>query len=107
MRLVILLVPAVLLGGCALTADERKAILDEAADIAAFKAYEKAKSAGVDEESAKKVGEVARDEARKLVEKALPRAEAEKRSKFGGALASLLLGLLQLAGAAVRRGGVA
>ena len=101
------------LAGCALTDEERRAVVEESARLAgeqaARLAHERAVASGFDETEAEKVADLARKEAERgaarIAEKAIPRVESEKRGKFGGAIASALLFLLQVAGAATRKGG--
>ncbi len=103
MRCLVLLAAFFLLG-CALTDDERRTVIDESARVAAELAHKKAIDAGLSEADAKKVADAAREDATAIAARAIPKAEESKRGKFGAAVASILLALVQLASAGLKRG---
>lgn len=107
MKLALLAVLAMALGGCALTVAEIQKISDaaaQAAEVRVTKAVEKKLvSEGIAVEEAKKLaviaGKKAADLARKAAEKAIPVSQDEKSSKTGAAvMAALMAGLQLLAG---------
>ena len=114
MRLLILVLALGVIGGCALSQEERQFIVDAAAEKAGQKAaaiaYEEAIKRGLSDEDAKKVSELARgvaaEEARRLAEKAIPAAETEKRSGWEKIVASAFMLLVQL-GLGLKKGGTA
>ena len=93
-----------LVGGCALSPSERQDIIEASSDIAAERAgviaYSKARDAGLSPEDAEKMSDVAREAGRKAAEAAaarmVPAAERGKRSKWGAAIASALVAVLQM-----------
>lgn len=123
MRYIICCIAALACCGCALTAEERQAIVEQSVALAgeqAEKAAQKlaerlARERGLSEAEAAELAETLRAEARVeaekaarlIAEKAIPKAEEGKRSKLGGALAAVLMFVLQLAGAGLKPGGIA
>ena len=110
-RLGFLLCGMLVVGGCALSPEERQQIIESSSEIAAEKAsriaFEKARGAGLSVEDAEKVADLARSESRKVVEGAvnrlIPQAESDKKSKWGAAIGSILVALLQMAAAMAKK----
>lgn len=121
MKVLMVLVAACVVCGCGLTAAERTALVEESArlagDVAAKEAYQRTldelTKRGYTPEEAKRLAEIAETTARgtatvvakEIAGKAIPKAEEEKSSKTGAAIASILLMLLQGASAVVKGGG--
>ena len=107
----VLLCSILLLGGCALSPAERQQIIESSAEIASAKAsqlaFEKARSAGLSIEDSERIAELARTESKKVAEKAaaklIPKAESDKKSKWGAAVGSVLMALLQMAAAMAKK----
>ena len=110
-RIGILISAMLVLGGCALSPEERQQIIESSVEIASEKAsrmaFERARSAGLSVEDAEKIATIARVESRKVAEKAaekmIPQAESAKKSKWGAAAGSALIALLQMAAAMARK----
>ena len=100
-----------ILTGCALSPQERSQIVSQSAELAAERAgvlaMVKGREAGLNEEDARKLSAMARDEARRaaseIAERITPRAEESKRSKVGAFLGALAVALLQVLAGAGRR----
>ena len=100
-----------ILTGCALSPQERSQIVSQSAELAAERAgvlaMVKGREAGLNEEDARKLSALAREEARRaaaeIAERITPRAEESKRSKVGAFLGALAVALLQVLAGAGRR----
>ena len=93
-----------LVGGCALSPEERQDIIEASSDIAAERAasisYSEARDAGLSPADAEKVSDLAREAGREAAQAAaarlIPAKESGKRNRWGAAIASALVAVLQM-----------
>jgi hypothetical protein len=112
MRIALLVLVPLTLLGCALTRAEIETlgtvIADRAAKTASDAVYAKSVKEGLSPVAAKELadlaGKKAAELAKSLAEKAIPETEGEKRSKTEGAIAGIVMMILQGLSAAGRKG---